>query len=208
MSEAARWAPPAVEGRLLSRYAERTDAADLDAIGRAAWEAGHAKGLRDGLAAAAADAQSRSDELDARVARIAALFESVSRPVRQLDDEVAHQLATLAMGVARHIVRRELRIEPSQVIGILRDCVAMLPAAAQDVRVHLHPEDARLVNEKLAAPASGRAWIIVEDPVLARGGCRIVARHSRIDASLDSRINAAIAQVLGEERDANAREAP
>ncbi|GMU68533.1 MAG: hypothetical protein AMXMBFR37_08660 [Steroidobacteraceae bacterium] len=207
MSEAALWAPPAVEGRLLSRYQERPTAAELDDIGRAAWEEGHAKGLRDGLAAAAADAQQRAAALDAQLARVVTLLESLGQPVGQLDEQIVQQLATLAMAVGRHLVRRELRIEPSQVIGILRDTVAMLPAAAQDVRVHLHPEDARLVTGSLATPATGRAWEIVEDPVMARGGCRVTARHSRIDASLDSRINAAIAHVLGEERSASARDA-
>ncbi|MBV6416147.1 MAG: hypothetical protein CMLOHMNK_00678 [Steroidobacteraceae bacterium] len=207
MSEAARWAPPAVQGRLVSRFQDRPTAADLDEIGRAAWEEGHANGLRDGLAAAAADAQRLRGELDAKLAQVSALLDSLGRPVGELDEETVRQLATLAMTVGRHLVRRELRIEPSQVIGILRDTVAMLPAAAQEVRVHLHPEDARLVNAALAAPASGRAWEIVEDPVLARGGCRVTARHTRIDASLEGRIQAAIAHVLGDEREPSARDA-
>ena len=87
-------------------------------------------------------------------------------------------------------------------IGILR--VAMLPAARKCATA---PEDARLVNAALAAPASGRAWEIVEDPVLARGGCRVTARHTRIDASLEGRIQAAIAHVLGDEREPSARDA-
>lgn len=207
MSEAARWAPPAVEGRPVSRFRERPTAAELDEIGRAAWEEGHARGLRDGLEAAAAQTRRLQGELDEKLAQVAALLDSLVQPVGRLDEAVAHQLASLALTVGRHLVRRELRIEPSQVIGILRDTVAMLPAAAQDVRVHLHPEDARLVAAALAAPAGGGAWEIVEDPVLARGGCRITARHSRIDASLDGRINAAIAHVLGEERGPKVRDA-
>lgn len=202
MSEAARWALPAVEGRLVQRRRERPTAAELDDLARAARDEGHAKGLHDGLAAAAADIRRRTEELDQRVARLDALLSALARPIEQLESEVEHRLASLALTVARHIVRRELRIDPAQVIGILREAVALLPAAARDVRVHLHPEDAKLVAEKLAAPSTERAWIVVEDPVMARGGCRISAQHSRIDAGLDSRINAAIASVLGEDRGA------
>ena len=58
----------------------------------------------------------------------------------------------LAVTIARQLVRRELRIDPAQVIAIIRETVALLPAAARDVRVHLHPEDAAVVREKLATP--------------------------------------------------------
>lgn len=66
--------------------------------------------------------------------------------------------------------------------------------------MHLHPEDAALVRERLASPQAERAWSIIEDPVLGRGGCRVTAENSEIDARLETRVAAAIAQLLGEER--------
>jgi flagellar assembly protein FliH len=86
------------------------------------------------------------------------------------------------------------------VIAIIRDCVQLLPASARDVRVHLHPQDAAVVRERLATPAAERAWTLVEDPVMGRGGCRVVAEHSQVDARLESRIAAAVAAVLGDAR--------
>jgi len=50
--------------------------------------------------------------------------------------------------------------------------------AARDVRVHLHPEDAAVMREHLAPTESERAWVIVEDPVMARGGCQITTATS------------------------------
>jgi flagellar assembly protein FliH len=66
--------------------------------------------------------------------------------------------------------------------------------------VHLHPEDAMVVREKLATPGQDRAWTIVEDPVMTRGGCRVMTDTAQIDARLETRIGAVISSVLGDER--------
>jgi flagellar assembly protein FliH len=56
------------------------------------------------------------------------------------------------------------------------------------------------VREHLTAPAADRAWTIVEDPTLSRGGCVIHSQSSRIDARLEARIAAVAASALGDER--------
>src|SRR5262249_36967425 len=94
----------------------------------------------------------------------------------------------------------ELRVDPAQVIGIIRESLSQLPASARDVRIHLHPEDAATVRERLAQPTNERAWTIVEDPTLTRGGCVVRTETSQIDVRLESRISAVIANALGEER--------
>jgi flagellar assembly protein FliH len=104
------------------------------------------------------------------------------------------------MTLARQIVRRELKADPTQIIGIIREAIAALPVAAREVRVHLHPEDAAVVREYLAPTESERAWAIVEDPVMARGGCRITTTTSRIDARLETRLGAILSELLGTER--------
>ncbi|MGE0583074.1 MAG: flagellar assembly protein FliH [Steroidobacteraceae bacterium] len=208
MSEAALWALPVVEGRVPGARRERITADELEGISRAAWEEGHAKGHADGLAAAAAEAARLKELLDQRIARLDGLLTALAQPLADLDAEVEQQLAHLSLTVARHLVRRELRIDPAQVIGILRQAVSLLPAAARDVRIHLHPEDAALVNERLAVPATGQAWVVVEDPVMSRGGCRVTAENSQVDARLETRLNAALVAVLGEERSADLRGEP
>ena len=108
--------------------------------------------------------------------------------------------------MGKQLARRELRIDPAQVIAIMRESLALLPAAAREVRVHLHPEDAATVRERLTAPATERAWTIVEDPTLSRGGCVIHSQSSHIDARLEARIAAVAASALGEERAAQREE--
>jgi flagellar assembly protein FliH len=97
-------------------------------------------------------------------------------------------------------VRRELKTQPDEIIAVVRETVGLLPIVARQVRVHLHPEDAELVRSRLAIASGEVAWSIVEDPMLARGGCRVTSETSNIDAQLEQRLGAAIATVLGDER--------
>jgi len=140
-------------------------------------------------------------EVQAQVQRLAGMFGDLAKPFETLDAEVEQELLTLAMALARQIVRRELKADPTQIIGIIRDAISALPVAARDVRVHLHPEDAAVVREHLAPPLSEGAWTILEDPVMARGGCQITTATSRIDARLETRLGAILSELLGTERD-------
>ena len=139
-------------------------------------------------------------EVRAQVERLAGMFYDLAKPFEVLDAEVERELLTLAMALARQIVRRELKTDPTQIIGIIREAIAALPVAAREVRVHLHPEDAAVVREHLAPTERERAWSIVEDPVMARGGCRINTNTSRIDARLETRLGAILSELLGTER--------
>lgn len=209
MSEAAAtnvlaWTVPQVEGPVVGR--RRVE--DLDALEREAWERGFAVGRTDGRAAALAEQQAQSEALRARVQRLDELLNLQARPLAGLDEAVLRQLATLAGAIARQLVRRELRTQPEQIIAVIRETISLLPASARDVRIHLHPEDAALVRERLVEPATARAWTLIEDPVITRGGCRISGENSSIDAQVETRLGAAIAAVLGDERGATAGAAP
>jgi flagellar assembly protein FliH len=151
------------------------------------------QGLAEGRAAGRA-------EIRAQVERLSGMFYDLARPFEVLDTEVERELLTLAMALARQIVRRELKTDPTHIIGIIREAIAALPVAAREVRVHLHPEDAAVVRDNLAPTENERAWMIVEDPVMARGGCQIKTSTSRIDARLETRLAAILSELLGTER--------
>jgi flagellar assembly protein FliH len=139
-------------------------------------------------------------EVRAQVERLAGMFYDLAKPFEELDSEVERELLTLAMALARQIVRRELKTDPTQIIGIIREAIAALPVAAREVRVHLHPEDAAVVREHLAPTENQRAWTMIEDPVMARGGCQITSATSRIDARLETRLGGILSELMGTER--------
>jgi flagellar assembly protein FliH len=139
-------------------------------------------------------------EVRAQVERLAGMFYDLAKPFDVLNAEVERELLTLAMALARQIVRRELKTDPTQIIGIIRDAISALPVAAREVRVHLHPEDAAVVRQNLAPTESERAWTMIEDPVMARGGCQITTTTSRVDARLETRLAAILSELMGTER--------
>ena len=194
-AKASPWSPPDVGDAPGNRSLVTVGGlADLqDEAYREAYEQGLAEGREAGRV-----------EIHAQVERLSGMFYDLARPFETLDEEVERELLTLAMALARQIVRRELKTDPTQIIGIIREAIGALPVAARDVRVHLHPEDAAVVREHLAPTESERAWSIVEDPVMARGGCQITTANSRIDARLETRLGAILSELMGTERHAAA----
>ena len=193
------WEPPQINGPVVARSRR---GADLDGIEREAWEQGCAEGREAGIAVVRAEQQALSQELERRVQRLDAILDFMSKPIAALDVAVQRQLVSLAGAIARQIVRRELKTNPDEIVAVVRETVALLPLTARDVRVHLNPEDAKLVRSRLVEASSDRAWNIVEDPILTRGGCRVSSENSTIDAQLEQRLGAAIASALGENRGA------
>jgi flagellar assembly protein FliH len=196
-----RWALPDVAGPIVSRVRdEKKNVPNTVDVLRQALQESEARGYQAGLAKAQAESQVSLDTLNARVAQLDSILQLLGQPLQQLDGEVEKELLHLTLAVGKQLARRELRVDPTQVIGIIRESLSQLPASARDVRIHLHPEDAVTVRERLAEPTKERAWAIVEDPTLSRGGCMVRTENSQIDVRLDSRINAIIANALGEER--------
>jgi flagellar assembly protein FliH len=196
-ASAALWELPPIDGPVLAR---RRRGVELDALEREAWDKGHAEGRAAGLVVAQQEQQAVLAEIERRARHLTMILDFMVKPIAELDDQVQRQLATLAGAIARQVVRRELKIHPDQIVAAIRDAVLLLPMQARDVRVYLHPEDAKLVRARLAEATSERAWTITEDPMLSLGGCRVTSENSTIDAQVEQRVGAAIAAVLGDER--------
>ena len=182
----------------VSRTAALT-AAETDAIQRRAQAEGYAVGRLEGLEAGRQEARESAG-------RLALVLESLSRPFAALDAAVEQELVALAIALARQLVRRELKADPGQIVGIVRDALQALPVAARDIKVHLNPEDARLVREHLPAVDQDRAWTLVEDPLLTRGGARVATASSQVDARLETRLGALVAELLGSAREGDRAE--
>jgi flagellar assembly protein FliH len=200
-----RWQLPEVSGPVIE-LADARRRSDHEL--RQAQQQAEARGYQAGMERAEAELRTRFAALDERVQRLDALLALMARPLEVLDAEVERELIELALAIGKQLARRELRTEPTQIIAIVRESLAQLPLAAREVRVHLHPEDAQTVRERLAAGSGERAWSVIEDPALTRGGCVVQSEASRIDARLESRIAAIAANALGDERTVERSSAP
>jgi flagellar assembly protein FliH len=187
---AERWSIPALDGSAGPGY---LTAGRLEALQKEAYDEAFQQGLSDGVAAG-------QEEVRQRAARFDALLTKLARPFEDLDETVEKHLVELAMTVVQQLFRRELRQDPGHVVGVVREAIHLLPVASRNVQVRLHPDDAGFVREALPPSAGERAWTIVEDPMIERGGCRVTTEQSQIDAQAESRLKAVIASIMFDER--------
>ncbi len=197
----SRWDLPSVEGAAMPRPgAKGVNVMHLSIIEREAWDHGFKDGHAEGVRKGEAELAKRINEVNARVVALEAIIGTLAKPLEQLDEQVETELTRLTLTLAKHLVRRELKIDPAQIIGIIRHTVALLPLATRNIRVHLHPDDAAVVREKLAQPQGDQQWQLLEDPLMARGGCRVSSDNSNIDARFETAVAAALSGLLGDER--------
>jgi len=166
-----------------------------------AYEAGFEKGRREGMAAGKDEIVRNSQLLDD-------LLQSLSQPFEKLDDDVTQQLVSLSVAISRQLVRRELKIDAAQIVGVVQEAVAVLPVGSRDVKVCLHPDDVKMMRETLAKTETERTWKLVDDPSLSRGDCRVMTETSLIDATLEKRLAAIASQLLGGERETDKSPSP
>ncbi len=168
-------------------------------IRQQSYEKSFAKGYMEGLAQG-------QKEIQEQVGRLNSLMATLSMPLSDLDNQVVDELVQLSMAVVRQMVRRELKISPGEIVAVVREALSLLPVAAAEITLELHPEDAKIIRDNLVHPEATPAWTIVEDSLLTRGGCRVLTNTSRIDATVEKRMNTVIAEVMGGERKVDYRD--
>lgn len=202
-----QWSPPNM--RMTEVDIDELDGAgslltadQLEQIQKSAYDEGFEQGKKDGFEYGHNEALAKGRvELSNSVTRFEQLLTLLDRPLQQLDDQVERELIEVVISMVRQLVRREVRTDPEQIIGVVREALSILPVSSRGIRVVLHPEDATLVRSIYELSENELGWKIIEDPVLARGGCRILTESSQIDATLESRLASLIAPLLGDERD-------
>ncbi|MBI2801303.1 MAG: flagellar assembly protein FliH [Gammaproteobacteria bacterium] len=156
----------------------------------------YAEGFEQGRARAYLDTRA---ELERQAHCLQKLCEQLAAPLAAVDESVVESVAELAVLIARHLVRRELRHDPGEVVGVVRETMRQLPLATRRARIHLHPDDAELVQQALSI-GPDTAWQLEPDPLINRGGCVVETESSRIDATVEARLAAIASKMFGGER--------
>jgi len=210
-AEVTQWQPPHVRRKGESAVEESRGlltASQLDQIQKAAHDEGFEQGRKEGQAYGHREGQEEGRAaIQEKLQRFDGLLDALDRPFEQLDQQVEDEIVTLVISMVRQLIRREVKLDPGQIVGVVREALGILPISARNIRVVLHPEDADLVREAYTLGEHDQKWQIVEDPVIQRGGCRIHTDTSQIDATLDSRLSSLIAPLLAGERSRDGDEA-
>lgn len=193
-----RWELPDVSDDSLKNQPKLPTAEEIEQIETAAYNEGLSSGYEAGL-------KKGQDEINQRCFKLDKILKFLQRPLDDLDEKVTEQLFQLAMTVTGQLIRRELHTDPGQIVAVVREAMASLPIAERKINIYLHPEDAILVRDALSLSHNDedQAWKVNEDPLLSRGGCRLQAGQSFIDASVETRLNRIIATLLGGERNSD-----
>lgn len=184
-----RWQPPSVDVPAGAAVGAMMTADRIEVLETAARKEGYEDGRREGLEAAQAEVAAKLDELQT-------LIRAIATPLAAVDEAVERELLTLAMTLARQIVRREMHLQPDEIVPVVREAVSALPATEGPVAIRLHPEDVELVREALGADTESDGWALRSDPELTRGDCIAECGLSQVDARLETRLNALFASQL------------
>lgn len=179
---------------------------EIEAMQKQAYDEAFAQGKMHGFQQGFDEGSKKGYEdnlhlLQSQAAILVSLLESLSEPFKRLDEEVEKELVKLVIGIATQIIRREIKLDPGQIVAVVQETIKVLPLASQKVSLKLHPEDAELVRSVLALDEMSSSWSIVEDPLITRGGCKVDTEISHVDATVEHRLAAVIANILGGERE-------
>ena len=198
------WQEPLVQGKIATEHDDGVHpptANEMQSLHKAAYDEGfnmgrnegRTKGLQEGRAEAKA-------EFTQKINQLTALFNTLADPIEQLDEELEQSVAELTLAIAKQLVRREIKIEPGEIVAVVREAVKALPISARNPTIYLHPEDMQLVRSALSLGEDEKSWRLEEDLLLTRGDCRVETESSYIDASIEARLSAIAVNMLGDDR--------
>src|SRR5687768_1542400 len=101
----ARWDLPSVSGRSIQARRPGKTVAEIEDVERRAYEEAFAQGREAGLAAARAESEKHLNQLKSQVERLEKTIGSLVQPLQEVNEEVEQQLMTLALTIARQLVR-------------------------------------------------------------------------------------------------------
>ena len=149
-------------------------AEDIERIHEEARKDGYAAGYEEGTARGRIEAM-----------QFHGLVESLENSMTSLDQEVADEILALATELARQMVRQTLVVRPESVVDLIREALLQLPQA--HALIHINPEDLAMAKDYLGEQLSHSSHRLIDDPTITRGGVRIEAAGSQIDATVQTR---------------------
>ncbi|MGC7839141.1 flagellar assembly protein FliH [Pseudomonas wayambapalatensis] len=173
---------------------------ELEAIRQEAYNEGFVTGEREGFHSTQLKVRQEAEEaLTAKLAGLEQLMANLLEPIAEQDTQIEKSLVHLVVHVARQVIGRELRSDSGQITHVLREALKLLPMGADNIRIHLNPQDFELA--KALRERHEESWKLLEDESLLPGGCRIETAHSRIDATMETRMEKAVAQLFEQSHD-------
>jgi flagellar assembly protein FliH len=173
---------------------------ELEAIRQDAYNEGFATGEKDGFHAGQLKAKQEADiALAAKLASMEQLMTQLFEPISAQDQQLEEAMISLLGQMVRQVIQRELVSDSSQIRQVLSEALKLLPMGTGNIRIHVNPQDFEII--KALRERHEESWRILEDVSLLPGGCRVESELSRIDATVETRLNQAIKQLFEQQRE-------
>ncbi|MCL1124799.1 flagellar assembly protein FliH [Shewanella surugensis] len=155
---------------------------------------GHAIGFNQGrIEGQLKGKDSIDDQLNSLIAPLGALKSLLEEGHTQQINQQQNLILELVRRVSQQVIRCELTLQPQQILSLIEETLAALPDRQSDVKIHLEPSAVEKLKELAADKV--KDWVLIADPAISAGGCRIVSDKSDADASIETRLNACMTQV-------------
>ncbi len=168
---------------------------ELESIRQEAYNEGFAIGEKEGFHSTSLKVRQEAETaLAAKIASLELLMANLFEPIAEQDTQIEKSLVDLVQHITKQVIKRELAIDSTQIEHVMRDALKLLPLGVENVRLYVNPQD--FAQVKALRERHEESWRIVEDESLLPGGCRVETEHSRIDASVESRVTQVMAKLF------------
>jgi len=148
---------------------------------------GRTEGYYEGIKTAEKDVNLQLQSLDS-------IMTHLTHALNEQDYQLEQALLTLSKEIAKHVIQRELMIDSSHIMAIVRQAISTLPASRDNVRILINPDDLAIVER--ARQDTGESWKVVGSSQIARGGCRVETDQSVVDFTTGERFKQVIEQIV------------
>ena len=174
----------------------------IEAAEKDGFAQGHQEGFDKGMAEGYEAGQQKGlmemrQQLVTEQQRFQKLAQAILNPVAEQDNDLEKLLLDVICTLTESVVQRELIIDSSHIVTLVKTAVNTLPVGSKNLRVCLNPDD--LAAVETYAEEQQLNWQFVGDQQLPPGGCRIETSESRVDFSVEKRLQTVLTQFVNKQ---------
>lgn len=155
-------------------------------------KAGQLQGFEEGSKVKKIRESDEASEVAVRLSEVLARFQE---QMAGLESQVASDLVSLSIDIARQVLRRELTLDKNSLIPVANEALRALGEGIGQIELRVNPEDAQRLGKHLEHHPSGPRCHLVPDPAIAPGGLRLEADSGVVDATFEARWQAVMSNL-------------
>ena len=165
---------------------------ELQKIYKSSDDEGFSKGYSEGLSSA-------EKKINDKISLLTNLINILNDPLIQVSDNVLDYIKQMSLVIAGQIVRRELSIDPNNIISTIQKSIELLNDVSGIITLYINPEDVHIIEDIMSIKGSTNIKIL-DDPTITRGGCRVITEVSTIDATIEKQLRNIASEMIGGSR--------